>query len=51
MHKALLQNLLVQGLIKLYEKEVILRCRASDVELIESIIEPAVEEYKKLMLE
>ena len=51
MYRDLLKNLLVQGLIKLYEKEVKLRCRESDVEVLDSVIGEAVAEYKKLMLE
>ena len=50
-YKNLLKDLLVQGLIKLYEKEVTLRCRESDVDLLESVIDEAVSEYKQLMLD
>lgn len=46
----LLKNLLVQGLIKLIEPKVTLRCRQSDVSLLSSIIDDAVNEYKQSML-
>ena len=46
----LLKNLLIQGLIKLIEPRVVLRCRKSDVDALESVIEEAVSTYKKLML-
>ena len=45
-----MKELLVQGLIKLYEKEVTIRCRASDVGLLDSVVDEAVGEYKELML-
>lgn len=46
----LLKNLLIQGLIKLIEPRVVLRCRKSDVDALESVIEEAVATYKNLML-
>ena len=46
----LLKNLLVQGLIKLIEPKVTLRCRQSDVSLLSSVIDDAVSEYKESML-
>ena len=47
----LLKNLLVQGLIKLIEAKVTLRCRQSDVDVLSSIVDEAVQEYKTSMLE
>ena len=49
-YKKLMQQLLVQGLIKLIEPTVTLRCRKSDQKVLESVIEDAVAEYKQLML-
>ena len=49
-YKRFMKDLLIQGLIKLYEKEVTLRCRESDVDVLESVVEEAVNEYKELML-
>jgi len=49
-YRDLLKNLLIQGLIRLIEADVTLRCRKSDVAHVEAIIEPAIAEYKKLML-
>ena len=46
----LLKKLLVQGLIKLIEPKVTLRCRQSDVSTLQSIIDDAVSEYKQSML-
>lgn len=46
----LLKNLLIQGLIKLIEPRVILRCRKCDVEIISSIKSEAIREYKEKML-
>ena len=49
-YSALLKKLLVQGLIKLIEPKVTLRCRESDHSLLEAVIDDAVSEYKQLML-
>lgn len=46
----LLKNLLIQGLIKLIEPRVILRCRKSDVDILQGVIDDAIEQYKRLML-
>ena len=50
-YAALLKNLLVQGLIKLIENKVTLRCRASDVSILQSVIGDAVSEYQTAMRE
>lgn len=49
-YATLLKNLLVQGLIKLIEPKVTLRCRQSDVSILQSIISDAVSEYQQSML-
>ena len=49
-YKKLLKQLLIQGLIRLIEADVTLRCRKSDVKLVEAIIPDAIKEYKSLML-
>ena len=49
-YSALLKQLLVQGLIKLIEPKVALRCRESDHSLLAAVIDDAVSEYKQLML-
>ena len=46
----LLKNLLVQGLIKLIEPKITLRCRQSDVDVLSGVIDDAVAEYKQSML-
>ena len=38
----LLKDLLIQGLIKLIEPKVVLRCRQSDVDALEGVIDEAV---------
>lgn len=49
-YKTLLKQLLIQGLIRLIEADVTLRCRKSDVAHVEAIIDDSIKEYKKLML-
>ena len=49
-YSQLLKNLLIQGLIKLIEPKVTLRCRESDVGILSSIVDEAVQEYKEKML-
>ena len=44
-----MKNLILQGLIKLMEAEVHIRCRKSDLGLIQEVYEKAGEEYKSLM--
>ena len=41
-YAALLKNLLIQGLIKLIEPKVTLRCRQSDVQTLSGVIDEAV---------
>ena len=49
-YKTLLQNLLVQGLIKLIEPKVVLKVRKSDLKTVQGITADAVKAYKDLML-
>ena len=49
-YRNLLKELLIQGLIRLIESDVTLRCREEDVSILEDVIEDAVSEYKQLML-
>jgi V-type H+-transporting ATPase subunit E len=46
-YKALLQKLIVQGLMKLQEANVELVCRAEDVNLVSAVLPDSVAEYKK----
>ena len=41
-YKKLLRQLLIQGLIRLIEADVTLRCRKSDVAHVEAIIDDAI---------
>jgi V-type H+-transporting ATPase subunit E len=44
-----MKNLLIQGLIKLMEAEVTVRCRKSDLTIVKGIIEAAIAQYKAIM--
>lgn len=48
-YKELLKNLIVQGLIKLMEGEVHIRCRKSDLKIVQDVQQAAQDEYKALM--
>ena len=48
-YKDFLHKLLVQTLIKMMEPEVLVKCRKSDKDLIEAVIQPAIEEYKTML--
>ena len=49
-YATLLKKLLIQGLIKLIEPKITLRCRQSDVSALEGVIDEAVQEYKSAMI-
>uniref|UniRef100_A0A2P2KXF2 V-type proton ATPase subunit E n=1 Tax=Rhizophora mucronata TaxID=61149 RepID=A0A2P2KXF2_RHIMU len=44
-YKTLLKDLIVQGLLRLKEPAVLLRCRREDHHLVESVLDSAKEEY------
>ncbi|GJR90596.1 V-type proton ATPase subunit E-like protein [Tanacetum coccineum] len=44
-YEALLKALIVQGLLKLKEPSVLLRCRKEDLHMVESVLDLAKEEY------
>jgi|NOAtaT_7_FD_contig_51_674751_length_678_multi_2_in_0_out_0_2 hypothetical protein len=48
-YKKFLKDLIVQGLIKLMEATVNVRCRQSDLKMIMEVAGKASEEYKALM--
>jgi V-type H+-transporting ATPase subunit E len=48
-YKALLRDLIVQGLIKLVESDVVVAVRAKDVRLAESVMKDAVDKYVAIM--
>ena len=50
-YKTLMQNLIVQGFIKLYETQVIVRVRAVDVAMVKGILNDALVDYKRIMLQ
>lgn len=45
----LLQKLIVQGLIKIEENEVVVYCRGEDVGTVEEVLPSAVQEYVDIM--
>lgn len=48
-YKGLLRDLIVQGLIKLVEPEVVIAVRSKDVRLAESILKEAIDKYIAVM--
>ncbi|KAG6974132.1 hypothetical protein JG688_00003223 [Phytophthora aleatoria] len=48
-NKALLRDLIVQGLIKLFETEVVVAVRAKDVRLAEMVLKEATDKYVATM--
>ncbi|KAJ0398836.1 hypothetical protein ATCC90586_001363 [Pythium insidiosum] len=48
-YKALLRDLIVQGLIKQFETDVIVAVRQQDVQLAESVLKEAVDKYVAIM--
>lgn len=48
-YKELLTNLIVQGLLRLLEPEVIIRCREVDRSVVESVLSAAATKYSKVL--
>eukprot|EP00828_Plagiopyla_frontata_P014849 TRINITY_DN1934_c0_g1_i1.p1 TRINITY_DN1934_c0_g1~~TRINITY_DN1934_c0_g1_i1.p1 ORF type:complete len:256 (-),score=72.84 TRINITY_DN1934_c0_g1_i1:85-852(-) len=48
-YKLLLKQLILQGLVKLMENYVFIRCLQKDIPLIESILKECIKEFKELM--
>ncbi|KAJ0395816.1 hypothetical protein P43SY_007442 [Pythium insidiosum] len=48
-YKALLRDLIVQGLIKQFETDVIVAVRQQDVQLAESVLKEAIDKYVAIM--
>jgi V-type H+-transporting ATPase subunit E len=48
-YKVLLRDLIVQGLVKLYETDVIISARQADVALVESVLREATDKYIAIM--
>ncbi|URD98640.1 ATPase subunit E [Musa troglodytarum] len=46
-YQKLLKELIVQSMLRLKEPAVLLRCRKDDLHLVESVLNPAKEEYTK----
>ena len=50
-YKEILEKLILQGLIRLLEKKVFIKCRKDDVEIVNSVLEDAAKGYKEFMKE
>lgn len=48
-YKTILENLIIQGLIKLLEPQVTVQCRAADLHLVQEVLEVARERYLEIM--
>lgn len=46
-YQAVLEKLVAQGLFRLLEKDVTVRCREQDVHIVQNSITSAVEQYQK----
>ncbi|KAG9511159.1 V-type proton ATPase subunit B, partial [Fragariocoptes setiger] len=46
-YQELLKKLIEQALFRMMEKEVTLRCRKQDLELVQTVLDEAIETYKK----
>jgi len=49
-YKQLLEDLMVQGLIKMMEAQLFIRCRESDVDVIKSVMPEAIKRYRELIV-
>ena len=50
-YKEILQKLIVQGLLRLLETKVFIKCRKQDVSLVKDVLSDASKEYSKFMKE
>ncbi|CAK59852.1 unnamed protein product (macronuclear) [Paramecium tetraurelia] len=48
-YEELLKNLMVQGLIKLFEHEVVVRCLQRDIRHVRNVIEDAISEFQDIL--
>ena len=48
-YRVFMKELILQGLIRLLEPKVSIKCREKDVKLVESLFEEVQEEYKKFL--
>lgn len=48
-YEALMAKLMVQGMIKLFEEDITLRCREADIALVKKLIPNAIEQCKKVV--
>ena len=49
-YEQLMEDLMVQGLIKMMEGNLIIRCRASDVSLINEVMPSAIKTYREIIV-
>ena len=50
-YKQLLKQLLIQGLIKMMEATIVIRCREADKDLIQDIVDESIDTYKNMIIE
>lgn len=48
-YRTAIKNLIVQSMIKLLEKELMVRCRLEDVNLLKELIPECEQEYEAIM--
>lgn len=48
-YKGMLKKLIVQGLIKMMEKSILIRCRSEDNDVVSSVLSEAATEFSKLI--
>ena len=48
-YKKIIKSLIIQGLIKIQENNIVIRCRQVDLDLVRSVMDGALEEYKQIM--
>lgn len=50
-YSKILQDLIVEGLVKLMEPKVLVRCLSRDAPLIKQVLSACIEQYKKILKE
>ena len=50
-YKELLKKLMIQGLIKMMEASIVIRCREADKEMIQGILNESIATYRQMIVE
>lgn len=48
-YRSAIKNLIIQSMIKLLEKELVVRCRKEDVNLLKALIPECEQDYEAIM--